>query len=252
MGIVYRLVTGELSLLVLAALMVGPLIRAAYHIWSGTPLAVIGVRRVSTVGQPAPTFILGAHLDSASIPLRGSFLTMNLVAILYVTGLLAVGELISPVAAVWAAALSSALVFGNASPGGDDNASGMFAVLDCIARLGGIPDLNVVAVLFNFEEQGLLGQPRFSDVFWQGKVPASPAWRSTPRERIFVSGDKSLSTVILNTPAAKELRAAATSLYTSDHLVFEARGSLFLLRGPIAIGCSTSRGCTPGPTFRKK
>jgi len=45
----------------------------------------------------------------------------------------------------------------NDSPGTDDNASGVFAVIECLLHLSDIEGVKLVPVFFNYEEIGLVG-----------------------------------------------------------------------------------------------
>lgn len=230
-----RLLTGQHSPLIAGALLLGPLLKAAMSIHQGTPLAVFGVRRAKAAeGEtPSPAVILGAHFDTVSLPFQGSFLAASLVAVILMAGVLAVAELISPWLAMVIAGAAGFFLYGNASPGGDDNASGVFAVLECAKRLRSAENVNVVPVFFNFEEMGLFGSLAFTRRFLGKLGSGIPGTNLDPGrafmvnfdcvgrgKRIYISGDKGLCEMILNTSAAKALGVSKTWSYPSDHLMF--------------------------------
>ena len=225
---------GGVSSSVAAALALGPMLRAAYYIHRQTPLAVFGVRQQQAPDRPLPTVVFGAHFDTASIPIRGSFLVANLIVVLILAAFLTLARFVSAPLAVLAAGLYGVLFFmGNASPGGDDNASGVFTVLACIRRLKEVSDVNVVPVFFNFEEEGLFGSGAWFASYLSRKASGIPGTSIDLEkayvlnfdcvgrgQRIFVSGNKELVRMILATSSAQMLGVKATSLYPSDHLSF--------------------------------
>jgi len=232
LAVVYWIATGQISLLIATALMLGPMLKTATGIKSGTPLAVFGVR--SAPGEsPAPTVILGAHFDTVSLPLQGSFFTASLITVVFMVGVLAIADLVSPILAVLASVAAGFFLYGNASPGGDDNASGVFAVLECARHLKSTCNVNVVPVFFNFEEEGLFGSLAFSRRFLGRRGRGIPGINLDPSnsfminfdcvgrgKRIYVSGDKNLAQMILSTSAARQVEVSTTSFYPSDHLSF--------------------------------
>ncbi len=124
---------------------------------------------------------------------------------------------------------------GNRSPGADDNASGVFAVLECLRRFGHQNGVNIVPVFFNFEEQGLLGSRawvrRYVGRKGQGirgvEIDRKKAYAINfdcvgRGRRVFISGNRCLRERLLATAAARSLKATRTWLYPSDHLAFRS------------------------------
>lgn len=240
-----------LGLLLLA---VGPILRGWQAMRKGTPLAVYGVRKDTEMlpgqgkdpakenGEKArPTVILCAHYDSAFVffpfsgsPIKGIFSVFGAVVL---SGLLS--EVVHPIVGVaflWLVLGSFGLsfLFGNAAVGADDNASGVFAVLECLRRFGHQPGVNIVPVFFNLEEFGLIGSRawvrrlrRKTEGIQGLKVDQKHAYVINfdcvgRGRRVFISGSRELRERLLATKAAKALEATRTWLYPSDHLVFRS------------------------------
>ncbi len=227
----------------------GSYFRAWRQVSRGEPVAVFGEREPVRTGSsmtsgdpsapaaapPAPTVVLGAHYDTASLPFHGSYIKMNLLMLLVLLGVTLVGAVTHPLIGIATSACCGFYLFGgNASPGADDNASGVFTVLACIRRLKGVAGVNIVPVFFNLEEQGLFGSRYWFRKRFGRKGRGLPAlgkpdpvrtWMINfdcvgHGRRIFVSGNKDLREGLLKTAAARELGASATALYPSDHLSF--------------------------------
>ncbi len=241
--------------LVLVLVGAGPLFRVWRGRRAGTPAAVYGVRGTpgpaDTSGgctevdagaagsETRPTLILCAHYDSVSVPFpfSGSVVrvTLGAVAVMVAEGFVTV---LHPVAGILAAVLvlgvcALALFGRNASPGADDNASGVFAVLECLRRLGNTNGVNVVPVFFNFEEQGLLGSRTWVRRHLSKKGQGLPGITLDRKNtyvinfdcvgrgnRVFIAGTRRLRERLLHTAAARALRARRTWIYPSDHLAF--------------------------------
>ncbi len=246
---------GDPLSLVLFVVAAGPLLRVWWGRRRQTPAAVYGVRGgfgsaedpgsfartdpSSAGGGIRPTVILCAHYDAVSVPFpfSGSVARVTLSAGVV---MVAVGFLraLHPAAGFLAAllvlgAFAFALLGGNASPGADDNASGVFAVLECVNRLGHPDGVNVVPVFFNFEEQGLLGSRtwvrRHLSQKGQGLSGITLDRKNTyvanfdcvgRGKRLFIGGSRRLRERLLRTAAARALGVSRTWLYPSDHLAF--------------------------------
>ncbi len=227
------------------------LLRVWFALRSRAPSAIFGLPKIET-GESrggnvvsAPTLILCAHYDSASVPslFAGSMLELfaKLAALFAVMVMVMVllGKL-----HVWAGVAFGSLLFlgaitfpfwfiRNTSPGTDDNASGVFAVLESLRRIGHLAGLFVVPVFFNYEELGLLGSRVWvgrhlrkkgldlSGLIVDKKTVYVINFDTVGRGRhIFVSGTRSLREKLLKTKAARTLGARRTWLYPSDHLSF--------------------------------
>jgi len=216
----------------------------------GAPLAIWGLRRAPCGVEPKPegsgglhpTLILCAHFDSAyaPFPFSGSPLRslMSVVALLVVTGFLSktLHPAVGPIALGSAFGyLYSAYLFGNASPGADDNASGVFAVLECLRRFGHQPGVNIIPVFFNYEEQGLIGSRAWWRRHFGRHGKGIPGVAVDPKQayvinfdcvgrgrRVFVSGNRYLREQLLATPTARAIKATRTWFYPSDHWVFRS------------------------------
>lgn len=233
-----------------------------YRVWQGarsrTPAAVYGVRRtpeslgasgnpVGTGGGssdrgPKPTVILCAHYDSTGVPfplsgspvgagLRGA-VVMGAVSLLLAT--------VHPTAGLVGAAGVLGLLFfavlgTNRSPGADDNASGVFAVLECLRQFGHTSDVHIIPVFFNYEEQGLLGSRAWVKRHLGRRGVGIPGVEVDPEHayvinfdcvgrgrRVFISGTRRLRERLLRTAAAQALGARRTWLVPSDHLSFRS------------------------------
>lgn len=233
LAVAHFLTTRRFPFVILSSLMLAPMLKSAKSMRDGTPLAVFGVRPAAGESE-APTVILGAHFDSVSLLLiQGSFLAASLYAVVFMVGVFEVACLVSPLLAVLISAVTGFFLYGNASPGADDNASGVFAVLECARRLKSASNVNVVPVFFNYEEEGLFGSFAFTRRFVGKRGRGIPGVNIDPSKcfminfdcvgrgkKIYISGDKGLAKMILDTSAARELGVSLTSSYPSDHLFF--------------------------------
>ncbi len=187
----------------------------------------------SSERKATPTVIIGAHLDSVAAWFAGSFLKQSLWVLLFFMVCSVIAHLLAPWVAVLVAAAGGFYMFGNTSQGGDDNASGVFAVLNCVDRLAEVLDANIVPVFFNFEEEGLFGSSAFFRRYLSKKGSGIPGISIDPKsayvinfdcvgrgKRIYVSGAKSVSRSLLATPTAQLLGASFTPYYASDHRSF--------------------------------
>lgn len=233
LAVAYWIAIGQLSLPIAGALFLGPMLKAANSMRRGAPLAVFGVRP-ATGESTAPTVVLGAHFDTVSLPLQGSFFTASLIVVVFMLGVLTIADRVSPLVGVLASGATGFFLYGNTSPGGDDNASGVFAVLECARHLRSVSNVNVVPVFFNFEEEGLFGSLSFFRHFLGRRGRGLPGVNFDPSnsfminfdcvgrgKRVYVSGDKDLAQMILSTSAAREMEASVTPFYPSDHLMFK-------------------------------
>jgi len=243
---------------VIFVLLAGIMFRVWQGVRAGTPASVYGVRRATGLPsaardsadkggnasgcEPSPTVILSAHYDSTSVPFpfRGSPVgsSLGMIAVMVAVNLLY--QAVHPVAGlVGAAGVLGVLFFAvlgeNSSPGADDNASGVFAVLECLRRLGHQDGVNIVPVFFNYEEQGLLGSRAWVRKHFGKKGTGLPGVEIDRTNayvinfdcvgrgrRVFISGTRRLRERLLKTAAARALRASRTWLYPSDHLAFRS------------------------------
>jgi len=235
------------SFFIVLILAMGLQLRLWLGIRRGTPLAIWGAPcgvepDPGSSDRHRPTLILCAHFDSAYVPfpfsgspLRG---LMSAVALLVVTGFLS--KALHPTAGPITPGLAfgflySAYLFGNASPGADDNASGVFAVLECLRRFGHQSGVNIIPVFFNYEEQGLIGSRAWLRRHFGRNGKGIPGVAVDPKQayvinfdcvgrgrRVFVSGNRYLREQLLATPTARAIKAARTWFYPSDHWVFRS------------------------------
>jgi hypothetical protein len=233
-AILYLLTMDTVAAPAFMVMMLGPIARGAHSIRKGAPLCVFGVPSSPSSSPSAPTIVIGAHSDSTSAIFSGSLVAQSLKLLGYGVLCTALADLVSPLAVWVAAAAGGYFMFGNASRGGDDNASGVFAVLDCVDRLSGVGGVNIVPVFFNFEEVGLFGSAAFFRRYLSkqgGSLHGIPVDHENAYllnfdcvgrgKRIFVSGSRELVDDILATKTAQDAKASATAFYASDHLSFK-------------------------------
>ncbi len=230
-----------------AVVVAGGMGRVWRGVRAGAPAAVYGVPKsaLSTcVGDaPKPTLILCAHYDSAAAPLflHGSFLRAAVIMLAFLTGADLLARFVHPLAGFGAIlAILTAFTFAmwgsNASPGADDNASGVFAVLACARQLVHHSHVNIVPVFFNFEEQGLIGSRAWVRSHLGKRGQGLPGLTLDRRRvyvinfdcvgrgrRVFVAGNRRLRARLLSTATARAVGARRTWFYPSDHLAFRPR-----------------------------
>jgi len=210
----------------------------------GAPAAIYGVRKPSppsAASQDAhPTVILCAHYDSASSPLglSGSPLRVMLILTLLFAGVTGLARLTLPGLglAVFIVLFWVLLSMRNDSPGADDNASGVFAVIECLLHLSNIEGVNLVPVFFNYEEIGLVGSMVWVHRALSQQRPGFLGFKLDPKRtfiinfdcvgrgrHLYVSGSRRLRERLLRTSWARAFAARRGWLYPSDHLAFRPR-----------------------------